>query len=318
MNLSGLLVAVRQASDYRGMLNALLQSPATASASWPAPSGREPSGCSPRGFRWALLDAARPAVLAALQQDWHGPIMVLTPQPERAHYLREQVGLWSPDAAAAWYFPAPDALFYDLTPWDGETIRGRVTLLSALATGGPGIRSSLIFCSVWALMTRTLPPQHVLPGIRQLRVGQGVRLKDWLDQLVAYAYQPVSVVEEPGTFSQRGGILDVYPSNAGQPVRVELLGEQIESMRAFDPASQRSLQQVESIELYPASEALPGHGQAVGECLPEMTSGSSAFGGMRLQRDRERLSRGEYFRGMEFYVPCLYPTRSSTIFLLTP
>ena len=299
MNLSGLLTAVREASGYRGMLNSLLQVP--------APLGREPSSPSPRGLRWALLDAARPAVLAALHQDWQGPVLVLTAQPERAHYLREQVGLWSPDTTAAWYFPAPDALFYDFTPWDGETVRGRVTLLSALAIGDPNTRSGIIFSSVWALMTRTLPPQIVLPGIKNLRVGQGVRLKAWLDQLVAYAYQPVSVVEEPGTFSQRGGILDIYPTNATQPVRIELLGEQIESMRAFDPASQRSLQQVESIALYPASEALPVHGQAVEQCLPEMTSGSDAFSAMRLQRDRGRLSRGEYFRGMEFYVPCLYP-----------
>ncbi len=297
MKLSGLLSAVREASGYRGMLNTL----------------RAAASPAPREFHWALLDAARPAVLAAVQQDWQGPVLVLTAQPERAHYLREQVGLWSPNVAAAWYFPAPDALFYDFSPWDGETIRGRVTLLSALATGDPDTRSGMIFSSVWALMTQTLPPQLVLPGIKNLRVGQGMRLKPWLEQLVAYAYQPVSVVEEPGTFSQRGGILDIYPSNAEQPVRIELLGDQIESMRAFDPASQRSLQQVESITLYPASEALPMHGQTVGQCLPELTGQSDAFGVMRLQRDRERLSRGEYFRGMEFYLPCLFPTPATLL-----
>ncbi len=297
MNLSGLLTAVREGASYRDMLSRL----------------KEPPGFTPGGFHWALLDAARPAVLAAVQQDWQGPILVLTAQPERAHYLREQVALWSPGSAAERYFPAPDALFYDSTPWDGETVRGRVTLLSALAARDPGACSSMIFSSVWALMTRTLSPQILLPGIRNLKVGQSFRLKEWLDHLVAYAYQPVSVVEEPGTFGQRGGILDVYPSHATQPVRIELLGEQIESMRAFDPASQRSLQRVESITLYPASEALPLHGQMVEQRLPDLGGGSDAFGAMRMQRDRERLSRGEYFRGMEFYVPCLYPSLATLL-----
>ena len=290
MHLQGLLAAIRDAPRYREMLDSL----------------RYAVDHTPPKRHWALLDAARPPVLAALRNDWKGLMLVVTAQPERAHFLQEQVGLWAPEAALS-YFPAPDALFYDLTPWDGETIRGRVQVLSTLADPEVDARSSMIFASSWALMTLTAPARTLLQGVARLSHGQRVRLQDLLNHLVAFAYQPVSVVEEPGSFGRRGGILDVYPSNAAQPVRIELLGDQIESMRAFDPVSQRSLQAIEAVTLFPASEALPLLGQAAARCLVHVNGAQDGFGVLRLQRDRERLDRGEYFRGMEFYLPCLYP-----------
>ena len=293
MNLCGLLGAVDHAPSYVRTLAQLRA------------HGQKTSAF---GLRWPLVDAARPPVLAALQRDWEGPLLVLTAQPERAHYLREQVALWCTDTAASWYFPAPDALFYDLTPWDGETIRDRVTVLSALASHDYSpVRPPMIFTSVWALMTLTVPPQTLLPGIRMLQTGQTVRLSELLDHLVAHAYSPVSVVEEPGAFSRRGGILDVYAPNTPQPVRIELVGDEIESLRAFDPVTQRSLQPLQQVTLFPASEALPLCSQAIERCLPEVGREHDSFGTLRLQRDRERLARGEYFRGMEFYLSCLNP-----------
>jgi transcription-repair coupling factor (superfamily II helicase) len=239
MKLNGLVTAVRGAQSYRGMIESLQQS----------------RDGTPTRIQWALLDAARPPVLAALQQDWKGTILVIAAQPERARFLQEQVTLWAPGSALS-YFPAPDALFYDLTPWDGDTIRGRVRVLSALADSGQSAVPSMIFTSSWALMTLTAPPRMLRPGVTRLSTGQSVRLQGLLNHLVACAYQPVSVVEEPGTFGRRGGILDIYPTNVDQPVRIELLGDQIESMRCFDPVSQRSLHAIETVTLLPASEAV--------------------------------------------------------------
>ena len=292
MNLNGLLAAIHQASSYNYILKALHS------------QGR---GTSAFSLSWGLLEAARPPVLAAMQRDWKGPILVLAAQPERAHFLQEQVSLWAACPAASWYFPAPDALFYDRTPWDGETIQRRVVVLSALLHNNYDEQPPMIFASVWALMTLTAPPPVLHPGIRVLRVGQTIRLNELLDNLVAYAYQPVSVIEEPGTFSQRGGILDIYAPNASQPVRIEWFADEIESMRAFDPLTQRSLRKLEAITLYPASEALPRYSRAAQLCLPGLDNEQDGLTVSRLQRDRERLDRGEYFRGIEFYLPCLYP-----------
>lgn len=305
MDLSGLLTAIRGTPRY----NHILQKLRAIKRDTSAPTST-----------WELLEAARPAVLAALRHDWKGPILVLSAQPGRARFLHEQVGLWlgrarhpSPtdDSTALWYYPAPDALFYDWTPWDGETIRCRITVLSALASDHYD-QQPTIFASVWALMTLTVPPAILRPGIHDLKLGQTVRLSTLLNKLVAYAYERVSVVEEPGTFSQRGGILDVYPPNASQPVRIEWFADEIETMRTFDPFTQRSSEKLEAITLFPASEALPRYSQAAGRCLAAMDRDHDSFSTLRPQRDRERLERGEYFRGMEFYLPCLYP-QSATL-----
>jgi transcription-repair coupling factor (superfamily II helicase) len=349
MNLSGLLPAIQKAPAYTHMLKKL----------W-TPEG----GASALTLSWSLLEGARPAVLAALQQDWLGPILVLAAQPERARFLQEQTGLWaaphrtprhsadpanpagcSSDSGNAerssgergaeyrpnsWYFPAPDALFYDRTPWDGETIHRRVSVLSALSHLDYA-RPPMLFTSVWSLMTLTVPPEVLRPGIRVLMVGQTIRLTDLVNELVAFAYEPATVVEERGTFSQRGGILDIYPPGAILPVRVEWLEDRVESIRTFDPLTQRSAEKLEQVTLYPASEALARCSSAAAQCLShlEVSSADSAHPAenagwssspalSRWQRDRERLEQQVYFRGMEFYLPCLYTQPVTLLDYLPP
>ncbi|MGC8786665.1 MAG: transcription-repair coupling factor, partial [Anaerolineae bacterium] len=297
MKLDSLLATIRNTSSYIHILKILRA------------SARGPSAFS---FAWRLLDAARPAVLAALRDDWRGPVLVLAAQPERARFLQEQVSLWAADSTSLWYFPAPDALFYDRTPWDRETIQRRVSVLSALANRDY-IQPPMIFASVWALMTLTAPPSLLCAGIRTLSVGQTIRLSELLDHLIAYAYEPVSVVEEPGSFSQRGGILDVYAPNTPQPVRIEWFGDQIESIRTFDPVTQRSSQKLERITLYPASEALPASAQVAHLCTQGLDIEMDNLGASRWQQDQERLERGQYFKGMEFYLPCLYAEQATLL-----
>ena len=301
MNLSGLRPAVQQAPPYTHALKKL----------W-TPDG----GASAFTLSWSLLEGARPAVLAALQQDWLGPILVLAAQPERARCLQEQTSQWATQPSS-WYFPAPDALFYDLTPWDGQTIHHRVSVLSALSSQDY-TRPPMLFTSVWALMTLTVPPEVLRPGIRVLAVGETVRLTELAKDLVASAYEPVSVVEEPGTFSQRGGILDLYPPNAAQPLRIEWFADEIESIRTFDPLSQRSAEKLEQVTLYPASEALARYSTAAAQCLSHLEGGRVNLALSRWQRDRERLEEEAYFRGMEFYLPCLYPQPVTLLDYLPP
>jgi transcription-repair coupling factor (superfamily II helicase) len=164
----------------------------------------------------------------------------------------------------------------------------------------------MVLTSVWALMTSTAPPERLNPGVQRLRVGQSLRMRVLLNNLIQFGYEPVAVVEDPGGFAQRGGILDLFPSNATRPVRIEWFGDDMESMRTFDPFTQRSEDLVDSITFYPASEALPLYSESALRYLPRLGHSSDAPLGSRLQRDLERLDAGEYFRGFEFYLPCLY------------
>ena len=78
-------------------------------------------------------------------------------------------------------------------------------------------------------------------------------------------YSPTTIVVEPGTFSRRGGILDIFPAASNWPVRIEFFGDEIESLRTFSPSTQRSLDAIEQVTITPAREALPRFGPAVAE-----------------------------------------------------
>lgn len=293
MNLSGLLPLIEDTTNYRHFI-VRLQQLATAER-----------GCSSLPLN--LLNAARPSFIATLPRHWPGHIVVVAPSPEQARQAVEQVRIWSPRPDAVRYFPAPDALFYDRTPWDGETIHQRVSVLSWLASAGWKEKGNIIVTSTWALMTCTVPPDYVRQGVMVLHRGQKANLSDLIRSWLSYGYQPVSVVEEVGTFSHRGGIVDIYPPHYEDPIRIEFSGDEIESLRSFDPVSQRSKQFLELIEVSPASEALPRYAGNARVFLDHLAAHPDSLSESRLRRDLPLLETGTYFRGLEFYLPCLAP-----------
>ena len=100
-------------------------------------------------------------------------------------------------------------------------------------------------------------------------VGQRVRINELLSQWVQLGYRNEVLVESPGCFSQRGGIVDVFPSDAVSPFRIELFDDQVDTIRHFDPYTQRSVKDAKSVSLIPAKEQLPkmASGQRVEELI---------------------------------------------------
>ena len=256
--------------------------------------------------------AARPAVVAALQKQWVGPVIWVTPGPERARQACDELSAWIDAPERVRHFPAPEALFYDPVAWEPETVRQRIAILSLMAGAaageGNGEPAPLIVAPIWALMVKTLPATLLRGGIRVLRVGQFRPPSELAASWLRFGYQPAVVVEEKGTFSVRGGIVDVYPPNLPHPVRIEFFGDEIESLRAFDPATQRSGERLESAVVIPASEALMSQGPRAAALLrQEDWSELPPATIQRLERDLERLEMGEAFAGVERYLPYLYP-----------
>ena len=219
-------------------------------------------------------------------------------------------------------FPEPDPLFYERIPWSAETIAARLSALAALGRGvqsSPGVQlnaptAPIIVTTIRAVMQRTVPPADFVAGMRTLRRGESVNLTELLSALVALGYEYEAVVETPCAFSRRGGILDVWVPAHPLPIRIEFVGDEIDSLRAFDPATQRSAQELKAVTLTPASEALPGRGRAALEkiaawdlsaCHPIAESG--------FKRDREALDEGKRFHGIEFYLEYFYPNTASLI-----
>ncbi len=221
-----------------------------------------------------LPRAVRLPLTARLHRDLARPVLLISNRSDRALAMFEELGFWM-DETDAHYFPEPNPLFYEKSTWGKGTRRDRLAVLTMLArTLLPGTPSStslpVIVAPVRAVMTRTLPRRDFLKHTRTLRIGERVTpdelAREWVD--IGYTY--ANIVVQSGQFSRRGGILDVWPPGEAQPVRIEFFGDEVDTMRAFDPASQRTVETLETLTVTPASEILPSAAEKLGLPLKEL------------------------------------------------
>ncbi|MEJ5202738.1 MAG: hypothetical protein WHV66_10950, partial [Anaerolineales bacterium] len=208
-----------------------------------------------------LPRAVRLPILAALHTDLNWPILFVTDRADKALLQLDELAFWAPSANRL-YFPEPTPLFYEQAAWGTTTRRDRLLALTKLAVYHiPGI-CSLAQPAIWiapvrALMTRTLPRRDFLKHSRILRLGQQHQLENLKRSWVAIGYEAVEIVLEPGQFSHRGGLLDIWPPGEQLPVRLDFFGDEIETLRHFDPATQRTVQKLDHVLVMPAREVLP-------------------------------------------------------------
>ncbi|HEX8991139.1 MAG TPA: hypothetical protein VF784_05625, partial [Anaerolineales bacterium] len=206
-----------------------------------------------------LPRAVRLPILAAFHLDLGWPILFITDRADHALSLYDELGFWSP--SPRFLFSEPNPLFYERAAWSANTRRERMQGLVALAAyhlpfvEKPDVAPILI-SSARALMTRTLPRRDFLKACRKLSTSQTIQPDVVLRALGSDGYERVNTVLEPGQFSRRGGIVDVWPPAEKLPYRLDFFGDEIESIRRFDPTSQRTIEQLESILLTPAREIL--------------------------------------------------------------
>ena len=270
----------------------------------------------------SVLSAARPALLAALHTHLNRPMLVVVARADAARTLTQQIQLWSPHPEAVLRLPDPDALFYERIAWGRDTVCERIRVLSTVASWpveADDRPPPLLVTSARALMLKTIPPAELRGEIRTIRVGQRINLNELLAHWTQIGYQPVSVVEEPGSFSRRGGILDIFSPYQPHPVRIELFGDEIESLRTFDPLTQRSEQHIRRFKVVPAHEALARRGPAVQAALEQLDF-SSCHPAARtgFEEDLTHLGRAELFRGIEFYLPFFYEPPGGALDYLPP
>ncbi len=212
-------------------------------------------------FGLALPRAVRLALLAALHQDSQAPVLLLTNRADRALALFDELNFWLPGDDVL-YFPEPNPLFYETLPWSETTRKERIQGLSEFARyfmpgEDPSPNSPVIVAPIRAIMTRTVPRRDFLKASLKISMGDKCDLQKMAQDWVGLGYQYSNVVVQPGQFSRRGGILDIWPPSESLPVRLDFFGDEIETLRQFNPATQRSEKTVQRVLVFPASEALP-------------------------------------------------------------
>jgi transcription-repair coupling factor (superfamily II helicase) len=197
-----------------------------------------------------------------------GPVVFVTPSSKRGDRLRSDLctALGETEGSGrVRAFPRHDTLPYDrFSPQPFLVVQRMAALYEWLAAGGSRTGPAPVVVTPWTALALPVPgPERVRGRTVHLEVGQTVDRDALVETLVAAGYARMALVEERGELAVRGGIVDVFPPHAPEPVRVELLGDEVESLRDFDPVSQRSQARRERVALPPPRELLFDRAAAV-------------------------------------------------------
>jgi transcription-repair coupling factor (superfamily II helicase) len=213
-------------------------------------------GRSRFGSRLQVLSEAAPFGLAEVHKVFGSPMLVVAPRPEDARRLYEQVLLWAGDESTVLHFPETETLPFERLVPDVDTSQNRIRTLWALTQeDGP---PPMVIASAAAVAQKTIGREALEDSVQTLSRGLRVDLEEMVDSWRRMGYRIEPTVDVPGLVGRRGGIVDIYPIASEAPARIELWGDEIDSIRHFDHETQRSTDMAESVTVIPARETLPG------------------------------------------------------------
>ncbi|MBI3751184.1 MAG: transcription-repair coupling factor [Chloroflexi bacterium] len=243
----------------------------------------EPAGRGRHAGLTSVPHGAKSYLAAALAITAGERILWIARDSEIGDRVAEELGAWMGDPASVAVFEPRTALAYERSELVADETAARVAALSAWRSG----RARILVASVQALVQHTIRPEDLPADPRVLRTGARVSQSVLLAELLALGYDPVLEVAGKGELARRGGLIDVFPPSADLPVRIELFGDEVESLRRFDPTDQRSVGRTDEVTLLPASEfLLPPGGEALRARLGRLVSRLPE----RLAADLERLA----------------------------
>ena len=196
------------------------------------------------------VDSQKVPAASSLWQGWPYR-MILTYSEQKAREIYEDCRYFDREAVL---YQAKDFLFFHADIQGNLLVQQRVRALKALLTKG----EVTVITTFDGLMDRLRPLEQVKKEI--LTIGQDsiVEIEALAKKLVRLGYERTGQVEAPGQFAVRGGIVDIYALTEDAPWRIELWDDEVDSIRSFDPESQRSMENVSEIVIYPAAEPVPG------------------------------------------------------------
>ena len=187
----------------------------------------------------------------AIQRQLETPLIVVAADENRAEAWRDDLMAIAGEDVVR-YFPMWDVDLYDGRSPDAEVSGLRIETVARLAAGRP----TIVVAPAAALVSPVIPPAALEGATLNLRVGLERPLDEIITHLVDAGFERVPIIDAVGQFSSRGGILDVYPVGVEHPLRLEFFGDEIESIRTFDVASQRSIGGLQETVVLPAREVV--------------------------------------------------------------
>lgn len=266
-----------------------------------------------------LRGASRALVAAELiRTQGTRPVLLLTPHSRAADALAADLRLAlgeREDETRVLLFPRHDTLPYErFSPQPFVTSQRMAVLYRLLRSFDVAVEAPIVVAPFSALLTRVPARERLRAHTTQLEVGQAIDRDVLIQKLGSAGYCRVAIVEDPGEFAVRGGIVDLFPPHRGLPSRVEFFGDEIESIRDFDPASQRSQGKCEHVGASPPQELLVDREQIVarGDCLRELAL-EQEHDDDAVEEILDALLRGSLPPGIESLAPLIQPDQERVI-----
>ncbi len=239
---------------------------------------------------------------AARTADAPGLHIHIARDDRRLEQLEVALAFFAPDIKVI-SFPAWDTVPYDRTGPNAEIVSRRITALGKLVIGTRK-EPTCVLTTVNAILQRIPPRAFIRQAFKPIAPGQRLDMSELVKRLGAYGFQRASSVMEPGEFAQRGGIIDLFPPGRINPIRLDFFGDTLESIKAFDAQTQRSMKPVQKFALMPVSEV------AFGEQATALFRSRyiALFGGNTSDDPLyESVSHGRRYQGQEHWLPWFHP-----------
>lgn len=230
MRLDGIKEVISQSESFQKLLDGVSQ-------------GRYPIGV------YGVADSARAAVISTFYKKTDQSIYVFSWSDLEARTIYEDLLLWDLDV---YFLPGRELVFYDADAVSGDLRWERLKVLREIASP----QKKIIVASVESLISAMMPLEYFQRYTFQLKIGDTLDLDNLARRLVESGYERSELTEARGQFSQRGGIIDIFSPVATFPVRIELFGDEIETIRTFNPETQRSVENVAQTQIFPSKEII--------------------------------------------------------------
>ncbi|MFO1242449.1 MAG: transcription-repair coupling factor [Rickettsiales bacterium] len=254
-----------------------------------------PTAAEPLAVRALIEGAQQPVIFVALN-DRHMQRFLNT-----AHFFLPNTDILS--------FPAWDTLPYDRSSPHNTISAERLKTLAYLASR-QGDNKAVVVTTVNALLQRILPRDVVRGSSLHLKKGGALYHEEVIRILGELGYHRAGKVMEPGEFAFRGSLIDLFPAGANEPFRIDVFGDEIESIRPFDPLSQRTTGDAENIHLLPVSELMLNESR-----IEHFRERYRSHFGPAQKEDAlyAAASAGQHYPGMEHWLPFFYPKLESLL-----
>jgi transcription-repair coupling factor (superfamily II helicase) len=265
---------------------------------------------------YGAVGALGAALAAELAQGKRGPLLYLVPDEEHVESRLADLGFFLPAAhagddplapPAALELPAPESSPYAEMQPDRRTIMRRMAVLYRLR-GGEAPR--VVVASAAAALRRVVAPDAFEKLCHRVAAGEAIARDALVARLVEAGYGRAPVVEDPGTFAVRGSVIDLFPPVYRHPVRVELFGDEVESVRLYDAATQRTLRKLDAVVLHPVRETIRTPG-ADPRARLLAAADASGLPSSKTRYFLEQIEKGEEFFGVEALAPVFHAEMTS-------